>query len=108
MSRRSFRHLKHQNLSTGDDFIKSSGKIFLVPFLATKVVVAPLTNDPLMLGISIWSFRHPEHQNPSIISDSIGRARIVQQFQIRVRSNQRSKDVFEDVISFYQYVNCSL
>ena len=32
----SFRHLKHQNMSTGDDFIQSSVKIFIVPFLATK------------------------------------------------------------------------
>ena len=37
----SFRHLKHQNLSTGDDFIYSSGIFFLVPFLATREAVAP-------------------------------------------------------------------
>ena len=30
------RHLKHQNMSTSDDFIDSSGKIFLVQFFATK------------------------------------------------------------------------
>ena len=38
--------------------------------------VAPLANDPIMSGRSIQSFRHLEHQNPSIISDSIGRARM--------------------------------
>merc|ERR1711942_222407 len=59
----SFRHLNHQNLSTGDDFIYSSG--FLVPFLATMKVVALLANDLIMLGTLIWSFRHLEHQNPS-------------------------------------------
>ena len=32
-------------------------------------MVAPLKNDPILLGRSIWSFRHLEHQNPSIISD---------------------------------------
>ena len=76
-----FRHLKQQNLSTGDDFIHSSGIIFLVPFLATREAVAPLANDPIMSGRSIWLFRHLERQNPSIISDSIGRARMVQQFR---------------------------
>ena len=45
---RSFRHLKHKNLSTGDDFIYISGIIFLVPFLATKKTLVPLANDPLM------------------------------------------------------------
>ena len=64
---RSFRHLKHQNLSTGDDFIYSSGIIFLVPFLATREAVALLANDPIMSGRSIRSFRHFEHQNLSII-----------------------------------------
>ena len=103
---RSFRHLKHQNPSTGDDFIHSSGIIFLVQFLATMEAVAPLANDPIMSGRSIRSFRHLQCQNPSIISDSIGRARIVQQFQRRRRSRQsrigsdrqRSTVVLGDVI----------
>ena len=69
----SFRHLKHQNLSTGDDFIYSSGIIFLVPFLATREAVALLAKDPIMSGTSILSFRHLEHQNVSIISEDIGR-----------------------------------
>ena len=43
-----FRHLKHQNLSTGDDFIYSSGIIFLVPFLSTREAVALLANDLIM------------------------------------------------------------
>ena len=61
----SFRHLKHQNLSTGDDFIYSSGIIFLVPFLTTMEVVALLANDLIMSGTSIRLFRHLEHQNIS-------------------------------------------
>ena len=60
---RLFRHLKHQNLSTGDDFIYNSG--FLVPFLATIKAVALLANDLIMSGTSIQSFRHLKHQNLS-------------------------------------------
>ena len=52
--------------------------------------LAPLANDPIMLDTSIWLFRHLEHQNPSIISDSIGSARMVQQFQNKV--------ILEDII----------
>ena len=44
---RLFRQLKHQNLSTGDDFINSS-RIILVPFIATREPVAPLTSDPVI------------------------------------------------------------
>ena len=40
-----------------------------------------LANDPIMLGTLIRSFRHLEHQNPSIISGDISRARSVQQFR---------------------------
>ena len=53
-----FRHLKHQNLSTGDDFIYRSGIFLLVLFLATSETVALLANDPIMLGRSIQLFRH--------------------------------------------------
>ena len=35
-------------------------------------VVALLANDLIMLGTSIQSFRHLEHQNLSIISEDIG------------------------------------
>ena len=63
-----------RHVSTDDDFIYSSGIIFLVPFLATMEAVALLANDPIILGTSIRSFRHIEHQNPSIISGDIGRA----------------------------------
>ena len=52
--KQSFRHHKHQNLSTGDDFIHSSGIIFLVPFLATREAVALLANDPIMSATLIW------------------------------------------------------
>ena len=59
-------------MSTGDDFIVSSGIIFLVPFLATKETLVPLANDPIMKKRSIRLFRHLEFQNPSIISEDIG------------------------------------
>ena len=52
----------------------------LVPILATRELVAPLASDPIMLGRSIRSFRDLEHQNPSIISDSIDSARCGQIF----------------------------
>ena len=52
-----FRHLKHPNMSTGDDFIYSSGIFFLVPFMASREAVALLANDLIMLGTSIWLFR---------------------------------------------------
>ena len=68
--KRLFRHLKHQNLSTGDGFIHSSGTIFLVSFLATREAVLPLENNPIISGISIQLFI--EYQNLFIISDSIG------------------------------------
>ena len=35
----SLRHLKHKNLSTGDDFTYSIGIFFLVPFFATREAV---------------------------------------------------------------------
>ena len=46
-------------------------KFVLVPFLTTMEVVAPLENDPILSGRSIWSFRHLELQNPSIIGHFI-------------------------------------
>ena len=50
-------------------------KVFRVLFLATKEALVPLANVPIMSGRSIRSFRHLEHQNPSIISGDIGRAK---------------------------------
>ena len=47
----------------------------LVQIFTTRGVVAPPANNFIMLGNSIWSFRHLEHQNPSIISGDIGRAK---------------------------------
>ena len=52
---------------------KNFKKFFLVPFLATKEALAPLASDLIMLARLICSFRHLEHQNPSISSDFIGR-----------------------------------
>ena len=43
--------------------------------------VAPLASDLIIWERSIQLFRHLEHQNLSITSDSIHRARIEQQFQ---------------------------
>ena len=53
----------------------------LVQFFTTRGVVAPPENDLIMSGTLIRSFRHLEHQNPSIISEDIGRASGVQQFR---------------------------
>ena len=59
-------------------------------------------NDPIMSGTLIWSFRHLEYQNLSIISDSKGRARMVKQFWkgggagTEEEWNQRSTVVLED------------
>ena len=100
---RSYTHPKHQNLSTSDDFVHTSGIIFLVPFLATREVVALHANDLIMSGTSIRSFRHLEHQNLSIISEDIGRARSVQQFRRRngteERRSRRHTVVLEDRIN---------
>ena len=47
-----------RHVSTGDDFIDSSGIIFLVPFLATKETLAPLANDPIMFESNAqWGFK---------------------------------------------------
>ena len=59
-------------INSGDDFIDSSGIIFLFPFLATKEALVPFANDHIMKCKFIQSFRHLECQNTSIISDSIG------------------------------------
>ena len=48
-----FRHLKYQNLSTGDDFIHSSEIICLVLFLVIKEALVLLLNDPIKMGRSI-------------------------------------------------------
>ena len=64
--------------------------------------MAPPENNLIMSGISIRSFRHLEHQNPSIISEDIGRARSMQQFRIgggggvRGSEEQRNSVVLED------------
>ena len=54
--------------------------------------MAPLANDPIMSGRLIRLFRHLEHQNPSIISDSIGRARMVQQFRSQNGLEEESEE----------------
>ena len=47
---RMFKHLKHQNLSTDDDFIHTRQIIVLVPFLFTKEALTLLTNYPIIWG----------------------------------------------------------
>ena len=65
--------------------------MILVPILAAMAAAAPLANDPIMSGRSIRSFRHPDHQNPSIISDSIGRARMAMKTGKKVRRRRSRK-----------------
>ena len=62
MSRQSLRHLKHQNLSISDDFMHSSGLFLIVLFFAARKEVAPLANDPIMLGdhyscLDVWNIK---------------------------------------------------
>ena len=89
-----------------DNFIIGSGIILLVPFFNTIGVVAPLKNDPILSGRSIWSFRHLELKNLSIISDFRHRSRMAQEFWRRRRrssrvSSSRSTVLLEDVIILY-------
>ena len=62
----------------------------------------PLANDTIMSGTLIWSFRHLEHQNPSIISNDIGRAKSMQQFQRRRNrgTEEHSCLVLEDRMTY--------
>ena len=52
-------------------------KFSLVPFLAIIEVMALLANNLSKLDRLIWSFRYLEHQNWYIVSDSIGRYRML-------------------------------
>ena len=56
--------------------------LFYKRFIFEEVV--PLSNDPIMSKRLIQSFRHLEHQNLSIISDSIDSARCGQIFSLQV------------------------
>ena len=47
--------------------------------MATWKALTLLANYPIMLGTSIQLIRHLEHQNPSNISEDIGRVMMVQQ-----------------------------
>ena len=55
-------------------------KVISLYMCVSSLSVALLANDLIMSGTLIWSFRHLEHPNQSIISEDIGRARMVQQF----------------------------
>ena len=58
------------------------------PFLTTREAVVPLANNPIMLRKLIQSFRHLEHQNLFIISNSIS-ITIVQQFRKKEMDQNR-------------------
>ena len=68
----------------------------------------PPENNLFMSGTSIRSFRHLEHQNPSIISEDIGRARSVQQFRRNgggtEEERRRNTVVLEDRIIMLQCI----
>ena len=49
-------------------------QVCLVLLFTTRGVVEHPENDPIISGTLIQSFRHLEHQNPSIISGYISRA----------------------------------
>ena len=50
---------------------------YLVTYLAITEAMALLSNNVSMYGRLIWLFRHLENYNGSIISDSIGRYRML-------------------------------
>ena len=54
--------------------------------------MAPLANNFIMSGTLIRSFRHLEHQNPSIDLGDIGRARSVQQFRNRTEERNGTEE----------------
>ena len=69
--------------------------------------MAPLTDDHIVSGRSIQLFRHLKHQNMSIISEDIGRARMVQKFQRngmeqRRNGTEQSTVVLDDRIEIYK------
>ena len=63
----------------------------LIPLFTIWGVVKPPGNDPIILGTLIWSFRHLEHQNLSIIDwviDSWSGCKI-HEYQRRHRGDSR-------------------
>ena len=62
----------------------------------------PLANDPIMSGRSIQLFRHLEHQNPFIISDSIGIYRWLQKKweKSKEQEKQEEQEEHEEEILF--------
>ena len=57
------------------DSPKLQSKLHNFSIFTTREAVAPLAKDLIMTGRSLRSFRHLEHQNPSIISGDIDRAK---------------------------------
>ena len=62
--------------------------------------IGTTSNDLIIKWRSIWLFRYHEHQNLSIISEDIGRVRMVQQFWNG--TEERSTVVLEDRIQHYK------
>ena len=60
--------------------------------------MALLANDPIMSGTSIWSFRHFEHQNTSIISESIGIPNGSKKIRKKVRNGGTEQNGTENLI----------
>ena len=56
--------------------------------------MAPPANDPIMGGRSIWSFRHPERQNLSII-DAIGYYNRIRKNVTENRKNRTENPIME-------------
>ena len=103
------RAISVRHVSTGDDFIYSSGIIFLVPFLATMEAVVLLANDFIMSGTSIQLFRHLEHPNLSIISyfiDSWGNLNYIEKDQIEVQGSSMSCSQESQYCGFPQPLHC--
>merc|ERR1711867_60598 len=70
----------------------------LVQIFTTRGVVAPPTNNLIMSGTLIRSFRHLEHKNPSIISGDIGRASWMYNLGWTDRHSSSSRNVHPSVL----------
>ena len=68
--------------------------IYLVLFMATKEILAPLANDLIMLGRSIRLFRYLECQYLFIISDFIDRGMKGGQIQQNGKEQNRGAPYF--------------
>ena len=70
--------------------------LFLVPFVTTMEMVAPLEIDPILLGTSIRQFRHLELQNPSTIADFRDRQEKSEEEQQQEQQEQEDPIIIEE------------